>query len=1275
MRAGSIIAGRFEVLALQGLGGMGAVYQARDLVTAEIVALKLLRFHDRPGEERRLAREAQILAALSHPAIVRHIAHGTTPDGMFYLALEWLDGVPLAKRLEGGALPQAEAIEIAWHVADALDAAHRVGIVHRDVKPSNLMLVAAAPHVKVLDFGVAHLVSPGARLTATGAVLGTPGYMAPEQARGERAIGPASDVFSLGCVLFEALTGRRAFDGDEMMMVLLKIALEDAPRLCDLLPGADPYLDDLLGRMLAKSPAERPADGAAVKAALAPLKDETTTFEGALRVSMPPLSMSERRWMSAALVRPSQPPGDEDWASLAAAVELHGGRLDRLADGSAVVVVTLSGLGARGADAATDLAVRSAQCALAAREILPSPSVAIVTGRSDRHGAIGELLGHGVGLLGPSGVRVDEATRHLLETRFDVNEAGLLQGERDEEADTRTLLRRPVRFVGRGREIAALTAMFEETDAGPVAQAALVLGPPGIGKSRLRQELSAALARHPSAPSIWLARGDAVSAGSPFGMISRALRREAGILDGEPAARQRDKLRARFARHLPRDGAARTLAFLGELCNVPFPTTTSPELAAARDNPVLMGDHIHRAFEDLLGAEQAARPIVLVLEDLHWGDRPSVDLLDGVLRNLHDARLFVLALSRPELAAVFPDLWSERRVHTLRLGELLPKQSEALVRSVLGDAITEADLARLIDRAAGNAFFLQELVRSYAEGKRDEMPETLLAMLGARIEQLDPPARRVLRAASLFGQTFWSEGVRALLGEGATQSEVDLALDACARRELVVRRRASRLAGKTELAFRHALVRDAAAAMVTDEALARGHLCVAEWLERAGESDMLVLAEHFERGGDGPRAIEAYRKAAAQALEGNDFAATIERAERAARAGAQGETLGQLRLLQAEAHGWRDEMIAARERGLQAMALLPRGGPAWCAAASDVMRAAVSGVDIPATLSAAAELRLLEPAEPGPFHVVAFARCACQLYATDLLREADDLLACAERFVRVPGAAEPLTLAWLCHARSWAQLFRGDFGESLRQEDLAAELFDRAGDARHAVSTRVGLAHSYRDVGQHARAEAILREAMPIADRLGLRRVSLGARNTLAIILPMLGRHAEALDLMRASVAGYEADGDARMLAATHANLGRILGMVGDIAGAEREARLSLAIQATCSAHALANAVLSYARLAAGHIEGALSAARAGMRILAEHGAVQESEILVRLAHAEALHAAGDPASLRALAEARDRVLERAGRIRDLDLRKTFLENIPEHVRTLALARERLPQG
>jgi hypothetical protein len=198
---------------------------------------------------------------------------------------------------------------------------------------------------------------------------------------------------------------------------------------------------------------------------------------------------------------------------------------------------------------------------------------------------------------------------------------------------------------------------------------------------------------------------------------------------------------------------------------------------------------------------------------------------------------------------------------------------------------------------------------------------------------------------------------------------------------------------------------------------------------------------------------------------------------------------------------------------------------------------------------------------------------------------------------------------------------------------------------------------------------------MPIADRLGLRRVSLGARNTLAIILPMLGRHAEALDLMRASVAGYEADGDARMLAATHANLGRILGMVGDIAGAEREARLSLAIQATCSAHALANAVLSYARLAAGHIEGALSAARAGMRILAEHGAVQESEILVRLAHAEALHAAGDPASLRALAEARDRVLERAGRIRDLDLRKTFLENIPEHVRTLALARERLPQG
>ncbi len=1285
MRAGSIVAGRFEVLGLAGHGGMGAVYRARDRNDGEVIALKVLRVRD-PAAEQRLAREAQILEDLAHPSIVRHVAHGTTADGVLYLALEWLEGPTLSARLEGGALSTDEAITVAWHVADALDGAHRRGIVHRDVKPSNIVLGArgASAPVKLLDFGIAHLRASAQKLTSTGAVLGTPGYMAPEQARGEAAVDARADVFALGCVLFEALAGRPPFVADDPMALLLKVALEEAPRLRDVVAGADPALDELLARMLEKDPAKRPRHGGAVRDALGAHALEDARTEDAAA----PLSMSERRWISAAVIRPERPPTAQAWETFTAAVERHGARLDRLPDGSAVAVVTMAESGAHTPETATDLAVRSARCALAARAILPSPSVALITGRSDRRGAIDDLLGHGVSLLGAGGVRVDDATRSLLETRFDVGEGGVLEGERDDESETRTLLRRPVSFVGRAREIAALTGLFEESEAGPVAQAAIVLGPPGIGKSRLRQEWLAQLARRPRPPRVWLARADDRSAGSPFGLVSRALRREAGILDGEPLAAQRARLEERFGGRLPGATRARTLAFVGELCNVPYPDDASIELRAARESPVRMADHVHRAFDDLVAAELSPsigeapeaehlpRALVIVLEDVHWSDRPSVDLVDGLLRNQPEAPLFVLALGRPETATAFPSLWAERRAQTLRIGELLPKQSEALVRSVLGDAIDARALARMVERAAGNAFFLEELVRSFADGKGDQMPDTVLAMASARIEQLDPVARRVLRAGSLFGQTFWLEGVRALLGDSVAEAAIDAAIDAAVRREMLVRRRASRLAGQTEVAFRHALVRDAAAAMVADEALAPAHLRVAEWLERAGEHDLVTLADHFERGGDAARAEGAYRRAAAQALEGNDFAGAIERAERAVRCGAAGEALGVTRRIQAEALGWTDEHARSIGCGREAMQLLPRASAGWCAAAVEVIRSSATLMDHDQLLSAASEIGSLDPEEPRPPHVTAAARAATYLYGTDHRAEADWILERAERFARYPDAADATSLPWLHHARSWRAMFDGDPVASLRHEELSAEAFDGTGDVRNATYIRVGLGHAYRDIGAPERAEAVLRELLPVAERMGLHRVVRGAKHTLATVLSCRGAHPEARRLAEEAILGFVADGDIRMTGGARAELSRILAASGDLAGADAEARAAAGIlDGLPSAQAYAFGVLAYVRLLAGKPSEALAAATSAMRILEEVGAIQDGELMVRLAYAEALYAVSAHGAESALAAVRDILFTRAARIKDVALRLGFLENIPENARTVALARSRLRVG
>src|SRR6185436_20268950 len=161
--------------------------------------------------------------------------------------------------------------------------------------------------------------------------------------------------------------------------------------------------------------------------------------------------------------------------------------------------------------------------------------------------------------------------------------------------------------------------LFEECVGEPIARAVLVTGPEGIGKSRVRYELLRRITARSEPIEIWIGRGEPMRAGSPFGMIAPALRRAAGILDGEPVDVSRRKLRARVLRNASTD-LARTIAFLGELIGAPFPDDASIELRAARQDPLLMVDQIRRAFEHFLGVETAAQPVVIVLEDLHWGD-------------------------------------------------------------------------------------------------------------------------------------------------------------------------------------------------------------------------------------------------------------------------------------------------------------------------------------------------------------------------------------------------------------------------------------------------------------------------------------------------------------------------------------------------------------------------------------------------------------------------------------------------------------------------------
>jgi tetratricopeptide (TPR) repeat protein/TolB-like protein len=267
--------GPYRIVQPLGRGGMGTVYLARDSRLNRRVALKLFaeeRAHPDAGRQE-LLNEARAAAALNHPHIAA-VHDVLEADGHVAIVFEYVDGVTLADRLQAGPLSVSETLNIGRQLADALAAAHQHGIVHRDLKPAN---VAITPDgvVKVLDFGVARVMPEGAdnaaaaRTTAAGFV-GTVGYAAPEQCLGESVDGRA-DLFSLGVVLFEMLTGTRPFAGGDAATTVRSMLAGPPPRVRSLLPGIPEALDALISRTLAVSPQDRPADAATVRAVLSDL--------------------------------------------------------------------------------------------------------------------------------------------------------------------------------------------------------------------------------------------------------------------------------------------------------------------------------------------------------------------------------------------------------------------------------------------------------------------------------------------------------------------------------------------------------------------------------------------------------------------------------------------------------------------------------------------------------------------------------------------------------------------------------------------------------------------------------------------------------------------------------------------------------------------------------------------------------------------------------------------------------------------------------------------
>jgi len=1222
-----------------GAGGMGVVYRARSTRGGAPVALKILP-RVREDGRRRLLREGHVLQRLDDPAIVRYLAHGLNHDRAPYVVMEWIDGVTLATRLRDGPLTLEETMSLGLQLAGALAAVHRSGIIHRDVKPSNVMLVGGRPSSpKLVDFGIARVPMVSVR-TAPGTLIGTPTYMSPEQALG-RPVDASSDVFSLGCVLYACLAGQPPFAGGPVSEVIARISSADPPPLRASCPGVPSSIEELVARMLSKDPRQRPADGVELAQRLDAIRRELEISPSPETIEQPGLSTTiAAHPVARALlhrVRTLLAPFDAD--------------VERLVDGTVIAVLRAGG----GAD---DRAARGARCARVLVQYLGDAKIALVTGHSAHRrtsSVAGDAVERARALVVDAGgsageIVLDATTAELLDRRFHIERSSSparLLHERSPDEGARTVLGRSTVLVGRDAELTSLGSIFDECRVEHSAVAVLLTGEAGTGKSRLAAALVEASRRQDASVEVLFAAGDPTRADSPFALLADALRRAARVGTAGGAALQP------------------LLDRLGDIAS------GRRESAPRGADLLALGDNIRRGFIDFLESECARRPVLLILEDLQWGDRPSVETVETALHALADRPLMVLACTRPEVHERFPHLFGRKKIRDVKLRPLSKRASHALVRALLGDELGDDVVERLIDSACGNVFFLEEMARAFGEHGTAVVPEGMMAMIETRLRALPSDARAVLQAASVYGERFGAAALGALVDpmeEAAVVRALETLLDA----EILRETSDDYSSHRDHFAFRHAPLRDAAYGLSSPEERAALHVRAGQWLERAGENDAVKLASHFDRGGERASASRFYLRAARQALAGNDFIASIDRAERAIVSGGEDGESFEARLVIVEARRARAQWDQASAMAMTVLSAARLGSAEWFLAAGEHAYACVVLGRFDVALDVAtAIVRAWDTFGPSWPSFQALTKAAISLFYAGRLYAAHEAHA-KVRQASFPEAGDH-ALAMKAMVDAMACLVDDDHEGHLSACVRAALAFERVGDERAATGEWIGAADVCQKLGLLDRGESILRAVLATAERIGLPGRVMLATACLGELALRRGALEEARGLYERclEVRGHE---NLRLVLLTNTHLAEIHFLQGRLDDAARSA------SAACEGEgdfphlrSRAEATLARIRLARGEEAEALVLVRRAIERLesAAQFDAEEGEVHVQLAAAEIEWAVGDRERARAIVvAARTRLQQRASRLRDPKLRAAFLEQPPEHAMLLARAQE-----